>query len=157
MSGKRQGLHVFCIERHCIIEEGFCRYVCPQTRECPLWRRARERQASHSIAKPIYYDQQVDTVFPTIIPHDSRRVMEPPRQASFTPSGELDIPHIVMHQMSELRKAPGSGHVQGYKWPECECAACCSELLINLMQDNQRSPRSQTHHSIRDKLHSHET
>ena len=145
MSGRARNIHVFCVERKCVIEEGFCRYVCPKTHECPLWRD--EHKILRSMGKPIYYDQR-----PSQFTH-SREQLEPntltPKQHSvnFIPNQFLETSAPTMHQFNELRKAPGIGHVEGYKWPECECAACCSELLMNLMQETHNSYRQKTQQS----------
>lgn len=148
-SGEHRGIQVFCIERKCVIDEGFCHYVCPKTRECPLWSDNNELLRSY--AKPIYYNQQVETIYPATERLDPRISAETQNRVSFTPNRLLETPNTIMHQMNDLRKAPGIGHVEGYKWPECECAACCSELLINLMQETHRDHRQKTQQSIHDK------
>lgn len=147
-SGGRQGIHVFCIERKCVIEEGFCHYVCPKTRECPLWND--DNQLFRSIAKPIYYDQRLETDLPTTEQLDPCISTEKHYRGSFIPNRLLETPNTIMHQVNDLRKAPWIGHVEGYKWPECECAACCSELLINLMQET-RSHRQKTQQPLNGK------
>jgi hypothetical protein len=133
---------VFCIERNCVIEEGFCHYVCPKTRECPRWKGNNE--VLRAYAKPIYYNQQVETAYPPTERLDPRVSAETQHRVNFTPNRLLETPNTTIHQLNDLRKAPWIGHVEGYQWPECECVACCSELLINLMQETHRSHRQKT-------------
>ena len=143
-SGKARSIHVYCVERKCVIEDGFCRYVCPQTHECLLWRN--EHEIFRSMTKPIYYDQQPNRFTYTgeqLTPHTLTPKKQP---VDYIPNQFLETSALTMHQFNELRNAPGIGHVEGYKWPECECAACCSELLMNLMQETS-SYRQKTQQS----------
>jgi hypothetical protein len=145
-SGRAHNVHVFCVERKCVIEDGFCRYVCPQTHECHLWRE--EHNILRSIAKPIYYNQrssQSTHVKEELKPHTLT-----PKQHSvnFIPNQSFETSPPTIHQFNELRQAPWIGHVEGYKWPECECAACCSEMLMDLMQETYRSYRQKTQQSF---------
>jgi hypothetical protein len=144
-SGRARNIHVFCVERKCVIEEGFCRYVCPQTHECLLWRD--EHEILRSMAKPIYYDQRPSPFTHTREPLKPRTLTPKQHSVNFIPNQFLETPPPTMHQFNELRKAPGIGHVEGYKWPECECAACCSELLMNLMQETYSSYRQKSQQS----------
>jgi hypothetical protein len=136
--------YVFCVERKCVIEEEFCRYVCPKTQDCPLWHDEYEifRQRS----QPIYYDQRSSRVAHTLKQHTPNTLTPQQHSVNFISNQFLETASTSVHQFNDLRKAPGIGHVEGYKWPECECPACCSELLINLMQETY-SFQQKTQHS----------
>ncbi|MCW4041820.1 MAG: hypothetical protein NWE83_13855 [Candidatus Bathyarchaeota archaeon] len=138
-SGRDRDIHVFCVERNCVIEEGFCHYVCPKTQECPLWNRNHE--LFHSMTKPIYYDQRPRPDLPAMKPRQPHTLPTKPHPVNFLPNQVLESPTTTIHQVNDLRNAPWIGHVKGYKWPECECPACCSELLINLMRETHKSYR----------------
>lgn len=144
-SGSVRNIHVFCVERKCVIEEGFCRYVCPESQECSFWRD--ERELFRQMTKPIFYDQRLSQFANTKEQLKPNTLTPKQHSVNFTPDPFLETSPATMNRFNELRKAPWIGHVEGYKWPECECAACCSELLINLMQETHSSSRQKTQHS----------
>jgi hypothetical protein len=138
-SERGQGIHVFCVERNCAIEEGFCHYVCPNVQECPLWRS--DHELVRSMTKPIYYDQRPRRLLPNVEDRKPPRPSAKHQTGNYIPNRLLLNSTSTMHQVRDLQNVPWIGHADGYKWPECECPACCSELLINLMQDTHKSHR----------------